>query len=272
MNTATSSPDIRLPQDVATLQQMVLQLLADVDDLNKQLAWFKRYVFGRKSEKLDPSQLILFEGVCAEAQEPPQQTSVAVSSSGLKKRNANHKGRRPLPADLPRERIEHHPPEQELICLCCGHHKEIIGQEVTEQLDYVPASFIVRQHVRYKYACKICQENVSIADLPAFAIEKGRPGNGLLAHVLTGKYADHTPLHRMEGIFARHGIDIQRSTLCDWVGACAELLCPIVGEIKRQVLSSAKIHTDDTPVPVQTKDRKKTRDGYLCPFGRAEKI
>jgi transposase len=261
----TEPPNLELPEDVDTLQQMVMHLLADLDDLNKQLAWYKRYVFGRRSEQLDPSQLTLFEGLGAEAEEPPQETPVAALSSP-KKRNGHHKGRRPLPADLPRERIEHHPPQEELICSGCGHHKEIIGQEVTEQLDYVPASFVVRQHIRYKYACKNCQGNVSIAELPAFAIEKGRPGNGLLAHVLTSKYADHLPLHRMEGIFARHGIDIQRSTLCDWVGGCAELVSAIVGDIKRRVLSSAKIHTDDTPVPVQTKDCKRTRDGYLWAY------
>jgi len=260
------TPDIKLPEDVATLKQMVLQLLADVDDLNKQLAYFKRYVFGRRSEKLDPSQLILFEALSAEAEEPLPQTPVAVSSSGPKKRNANHRGCRPLPADLPRERIEYHPPKEELICPDCGNHKDIIGQEVTEQLDYVPASFVVRQHVGYKYACKICQENVVIANLPAFPIEKGRPGSGLLAHILTSKYSDHLPLYRLEGIIARHGIDIQRSTLCDWVGGCAELLSPIAGEIKRQILDCAKIHTHDTAVPVQTKDRNKTRNGYLWAY------
>ena len=159
--------------------------------------------------------------------------------------------------------MEHHPPKEQQVCSECGHHKEIIGEEVTEQLDYVPASFVVRQHVRYKYACKHCQEGVCIADLPAFPIEKGRPGSGLLAHVLTSKYADHLPLHRMEGIFARHGVDLQRSTLCDWVGACADLLCPIVKELHRQILRSAKIHTDDTPVPIQIRGRKKTRKGYL---------
>jgi transposase len=150
--------------------------------------------------------------------------------------------------------------------LGCGNLKEIIGEEVTEQLDYVPASFVVRQNVRYKYACKQCQEGLCIADLPAFPIEKGRPGSGLLAHVLTSKYADHLPLYRLEGIFARHRIDLQRSTLCDWVGACAELLSPIVTEIHRQILTSVKIHTDDTPVPVQIRGRKKTRRGYLWAY------
>jgi len=261
----TEQSTVELPKDVETLHQMIAQLLADVDDLNKQLAWFKHYVFGRRSERVDPSQLVLFNGLEAEAEEPPRQTPVAALSSP-KKRNGNHKGRRPLPADLPRERIEHHPPREQQVCSICGHPKQIIGQNVTEQLDYVPASFVVRQHVRYKYACKQCQEGVCIADLPAFPIEKGRPGSGLLAHVLTSKYADHLPLHRLEGIFARHGIDLQRSTLCDWVGACAELLSPIVTEIHRQILRSTKIHTDDTPVPVQIRGRKKTRKGYLWTY------
>jgi len=255
-------PTVELPKDVGTLQQMIVELLADVDDLNKQLAWYKRYVFGRRSEKVDPSQLILFEDDRAGAEESPQETSVD-DSSRPKKHNSNHKGRRPLAAELPRERIEHHPPKEQQICSECGHQKEIIGEKITKQLDYVPASFVVRQHIRYKYACKQCQEGVCIADLPAFPIEKGRPGSGLLAHVLTSKYADHLPLHRMEGIFARHGVDLQRSTLCDWVGASAELLYPIVKELHRQILESAKIHTDDTPVPVQIRGHKKTRKGYL---------
>jgi transposase len=263
--TKTEPTNLELPEDVDTLQQMVVRLLADVDDLNQQLAWYKRYVFGRRSEKVDPSQLTLFESPIAESEEPPQQSPVA-APSGPKKRNGNHKGRRPLPAELPRERIEHHPPKQQRVCSGCGNPKEIIGETITEQLDYVPASFVVRQHVRYKYACKLCQQDVSIAELPAFAIEKGRGGSGLLAHVLTSKYADHLPLHRMEGIFARHGIDLRRSTLCDWVAACAELLRPIVTEIKRHILKSTKIHTDDTPVPVQVRGRKKTRKGYLWAY------
>jgi transposase len=262
----TEPSNLELPEDVDTLRQMVMHLLADVDDLNKQLAWYKRYVFGRRSERIDPSQLRMFEEPAGQEQPYAEEMQQAACVSVSGKRNGNHKGRRPLPAELPRERIEHHPPKEQLVCSGCGHPKEIIGQEITEQLDYVPASFVVRQHIRYKYACRQCQEGVCIADLPAFAIEKGRPGSGLLAHVLTSKYADHLPLHRMEGIIARHGIDLGRSTLCDWVGSCAELLWPIVAEIKRQILSSAKIHTDDTSVPVQIRGRKKTRKGYLWAY------
>ncbi|HPM22197.1 MAG TPA: IS66 family transposase, partial [Thermotogota bacterium] len=141
-----------------------------------------------------------------------------------------------------------------------------MGEEITEQLDYVPASFIVRQHVRVKYVCKNCQEGVAIADLPARPIERGRPGEGLLAHVLTSKYCDHTPLHRQEAIFKRHGVEIARSTLCDWVGECATLLTPVVTEMRRQILLAEKLHTDDTPVPARNGSGKEVHKGFLWAY------
>jgi transposase len=246
------TPLEQLPADVPVLQQMVLTLLADVDDLRRQLLWFKQHVFGRKSEKLDPNQAWLFEALGQTA----SQTSVADGASPSvpekpKPTASNHKGRKALPANLPRQRIEHHPDPEDLTCGQCGQAKQKIGEEITEQLDYVPSSFVVLQHVRVKYACKACQEGVVIGELPPMPIEKGRPGEGLVAHVLTSKYADHQPLHRLEGIFERHGVEISRSTMCDWVGQAADLLEPIVAEMKRQILLSPKIHTDDTPVKVQ---------------------
>ncbi len=261
----TNTPITELPSDVETLREMVLKLLANVDDLNQQLAWFKRHVFGRRSEKLDPAQRLLFEGLCTELESriAAEQQKADACVETPKPKNASHHGRRPLPEDLPRQRIEYHPPEEELICPSCGKEKQVIGEEITEQLDYVPASFVVRQHVRIKYACPDCKENVSIAELPAFPIEKGRPGTGLLAHIITSKYTDHLPLNRQENIFGRHDVEIRRSTMCDWVGQCAGLLEPIAKEMKRQLLKSPKIHTDDTTIPVQCKDRKSTYDGYL---------
>jgi transposase len=274
----TKTPTVELPEDISTLQAMVLQLLSDVneknrqiDDLKNQLEWFKRHVFGRRSEKLSPNQLTLFQGMTADQYEGEEQDIASEESnqrltdvSGKPKKHLN--GRRPLSEDLPRERIEYHPPKEDLICSCCGQPKHAIGEEVTEELDYVPASFIVRQHVRIKYACKNCQEGVVIADLPARPIEKGRPGPGLLANVLTSKYSDHLPLHRQEGIFKRHGVDIKRSTMCDWVRDCADLLSPIVRYMQKIILQSKKIHTDDTPVPVQDSSRTKTRKGYLWAY------
>jgi transposase len=269
---ASDTANSDLPNDIATLQRMVQQLLSNVNeqarqivDLQSQLEWFKRHVFGRRSEKLDANQLTLFEGT-TEAPPQAEDTSVAPSQkpAGVAAQSTRRRhGRVPLPAHLPRERIEHHPPKDDLICSCCGQTKQIMGEEITEELDYVPASFIVRQHVRFKYVCRHCQEGVVIADLPQRPIEKGRPGTGLLAHVLTSKYADHLPLHRLEGIFRRHEVDIHRSTMCDWVRDCADLLFPIVQYLKRLVLLSRIINTDDTPVPVLDDVRTQTRKGYL---------
>ncbi len=121
---------------------------------------------------------------------------------------------------------------------------------------------MVRQHARVRYACKKCQEDVVIADLPARPIERGRPGQGLLAHVLTSKYCDHTPLHRLEAIFQPHGVTLARSTLCDWVGECATLLMPLVQEMHRQILLSPKVHTDDTPVTARNGSGKDKHKGY----------
>jgi len=261
-----------LPDDAVTLKQMVVHLLSDMHakdrellDVKTQLEWLRRQVFGGKSERLDPNQLILFDSLAEQIAAPKGSTPPddrPVRKSGTSRRN----GRKPLPKDLPREQINLCPPKEKLVCECCGRSKERIGEEITEELDYVPASFVVRQYVRGKYACKDCQEGVVIADLPPRPIEKGRPGSGLLAHVLTSKYADHLPLHRQEQIFKRHGIDVSRKTMCDWVRDSAHLLSPIVGEVKRQLLTSKKLHTDDTPVPVQDKNKTQTRTGYLWAY------
>ena len=209
--------------------------------------------------------LTLFAGI---TQTTPRAEAASAEASrkqagAVEQPRLHRNGRVPLPAHLPRERIEHHPPKEELICSCCGQAKQIMGEEITEELDYVPASFVVRQHVRFKYVCKHCQEGVVIADLPPRPIEKGRPGTGLLAHVLTSKYADHLPLNRQQGIFRRHEVDIHRSTMCDWVRDCAHLLSPIVHYLKQLILLSKVINTDDTPVPVLDDSRTQTRKGYL---------
>jgi transposase len=258
------TPAEQLPSDTERLRQMVLTLLSHINSLQEELAQYKRYLFGHRSEKFDPKQPTLFdlpEPTVADRESIPE-APVSERSGTSSHRN----GRVPLPTHLPRERTEYHPPAEALVCSRCGQAKEPMGEEITEQLDYVPASFIVRQHVRIKYACKQCQDGVVIADLPVRPIEKGRPGEGLLAHVLTSKYVDHLPLHRMEGIFQRHGVQIARSTLCDWVGDCATLLTPLVKEMHRQILLSPKIHTDDTPVPARNGAGKEIHKGYLWTY------
>ena len=119
----------------------------------------------------------------------------------------------------------------------------------------------VIEHARLKYVCKACEGNIAIADKPRQPIEKCLAGPGLLAQVIVNKYSDHQPLHRLEKILKRNGVDLQRSTMCDWMAGCAAALKPLQDLMRRRVLKSAVIHTDDTPVPVQEKGRGSTRQG-----------
>ena len=253
-----------LPDDCGMLKQMVLTLLAQIDDLNGQLYYLKRQLFGKKSEKLDPAQRLLFENLYDEVQAKIEQQQPSEKKRVKTRKNANHKGRRPLPADLPRQTIEIEPSESEKTCALCHTPKERIGQEVTEKLEYVPASFYVKQYVRPKYACKACEGEIAIGSLPPMAIDKGIPGEGLLAHIITSKYADHAPLNRLEGILKRHGVHINVSTMCDWVGKSADLLEPLVQRMHEKILQSPKINTDDTAIPIKSPNRKgSTYNGYL---------
>jgi transposase len=179
-------------------------------------------------------------------------------------KRADHKGRNPLPGNLPRKIIEIEPAAEEKICPVCHKPKQRIGSEETEKLEYVPASFYVKKYVRYKYACMKCQSCISIGQLPAMVIDKGIAGEGLLAHIITSKYCDQNPLKRLEGILHRHGVDINVSTMCDWVGKCADLLAPLVKRMHQKIIESPKINTDDTSIPVRSpKRRGSTYNGYL---------
>jgi transposase len=145
----------------------------------------------------------------------------------------------------------HDVPAEERLCPDCGAERRPFGEEVREQLEYVPASLVVLEHVRPKYACKACAANVVIAERFPEPIEKGLPGPGLLAHVVVSQYADHLPLYRQEGILRRFGVELPRSTLCDWMAAAAGLLEPLVKAMLRRVLLSQVVQTDDTTVKVQ---------------------
>ena len=261
--TAQTSKE-NLPNDADTLKQMVLTLLGQIDDLNGRLYYLKRQLFGKKSEKLDTAQRLLFESLYNDVQAKVEQQRQSKASKIKQRRNTNHKGRKPLPADLPREIIEIEPAEQQKICSVCNSPKQRIGSEDTEKLEYVPASFKVKKYVRHKYACKQCQDNISIGQLPPMVIDKGIAGEGLLAHIITSKYNDHLPLNRLENILKRHDVDLNVSTMCDWVGRCSELLEPLVKRMHGKILQSPKINTDDTKIPVKSKGRKgSTYNGYL---------
>jgi len=159
--------------------------------------------------------------------------------------------------------VEHALPEGQCACRACGARLVKIGEELSEQLDYTPASLFVTEHVRVKYACQACEGQVVTSAMPAQPIDKGRPGPGLLAQVITAKYADHLPLNRQVDIFARHGVELSRQTLCDWVAAAADLLAPVYRDLTTAVLGGKVVQTDDTTVPVQDHERTHTRDGRL---------
>ena len=260
-----------LPTDAQTLRQLVVELLLALQDkerqigqLSSQLEALKRRIFGRSSEKLDPGQLALDLGAwlaAHSAKAAPAPVTPPASEKEIPPCNGH--GRRRLPEHLTRHRTEYHPAPGDRVCRECSADLKRIGEEVSEQLEYVPASLFVRVHARIKYACPKCQGNVVSGSLPVQPIDKGLPGAGLLAQVLTSKYNDHLPLNRLEGIFQRHGVELSRSTLCDWVAASARLLEPLVRVMKAEVLASRKIHTDDTTVPVAMNlpRRKRRRNG-----------
>jgi transposase len=245
-----------------------------IEALTHRLDRLLRKVFGHQAERVNVAQLQLaLAEVVREAEPEPVEVPArkaveeaflgpAPNPAGLQRRRKGH-GRSRLPAELKRERIEYGLTEAERACPDCGRQRAKIGETVSEQLDYVPASVIVRQHIRFKYACPHCQEHVAIASAPPQPIEKGLPGPGLLAQVLVSKFADHLPLHRQSVIFGRHGIRLSPSTLGGWVEQGAFLLEPLVLEEKRRILGSHVIGSDDTPVPVLDRGRDHTRLGRL---------
>jgi transposase len=330
---AADLPDAaHLPDDPATLKNMVLELLAtlraerrDREALQHRLHLLLQRLFGRKSERFDPNQMLLFAENTQEpngaAAAPEPATAPEAESPGPKRRGRPH-GRRHLPEDLPRRPLDHLLSDAERICVC-GHERVDIGMDVSEQLDWQPACYFVWQHRIHKYLCPFCAAKATeeravaeaapvdpiptdpsdptpsdpiptdpiptdptsaasaatapaemaetatpaadapgaIADAPRpigpaiisapkppMPIDKGLPGPGLLAHVIVSKYSDHLPLYRQENISQRQGVLIPRSTSCDWMAACAELLRPLYDLMAASVLQSLWLHTDDTPV------------------------
>ena len=232
--------------------------------MNLELA--RRY--GRRSERRDadhPDQGYLFgeppaevpaESVDDDASGDPQEEASEPLESSTPKKRKGRNGRRRLPGHLPREETVLELEEDDRRCHCCAEPMGEIGREVSETLDYKPASLFVRRTIRPKYACQKCHEGVLTAEPPRGPIERGLPGPGLLAQVVVGKYADHLPLNRQESILARHGLEISRQTLSDWVAAVANLYTPIRDALKAQILKGPRIFTDDTQVRVLNPERR----------------
>jgi transposase len=267
---AIAAPDLSA-LDVDGLRAMVLEQHAVIERLQTMIAHLRRMQFGRKSEKIDRQveqlELELEELESAKAArleqlqhklEPAKAAGVAVIRKPV---------RRPLPNHLAREVETHLPAEQD--CPACGAELKKLGEDVSEVLEWVPASFKVIRHVRPKMCCSKCDVIVQ-AEAPSRPIARGLAGPGLLAHVLVSKYCDHLPLHRQSEIYAREGVELERSTLADWVGSASKLLEPLNDALRKHVMSAAKLHADDTPVPVLEPGKGRTKTGRLWTYVRDE--
>jgi transposase len=257
-----------LPEDPVILQQMIRELL-DVlrqtrhenEQLQHRLDLLLRRLYGPRTERFDPNQPLLIPDAfdCpappSSQDAPPTADPDPEAAADTKKRQRGH-GRKELPKNLPRVPIVHELTDAERRCPECGEPRAQISAERSEQLDYKPASLFVVEHVRCTYACPRCEGQVVTAGKPAQPITKGLPGPGLLAHVITEKYADHIPLHRQERRLARQGVELSRSTLCDWMAGAAKTLEPLYDLMRTLILLCGTIHTDDTPVKVRDSERK----------------
>lgn len=219
---------------------------SEIERLQHKLQALIHRLWGRRSERGAPGQSMLFHDDAE--QEQPVKPDAASDGEEVVESTSPKKKRKPRAAkgkDLPRTRIKHDVTPEEKICACCG-------EDVREEYDYVPASVLVKEHVRPKYACRSCGDGVVIARLPPVLIEKGMSGPGLLAQIVTAQYADHLPLYRQEAIFLRHGLELSHQTMCDWLHAAAHPLTPIVLTMRRDLLRRPVIQSDDTHVLMQT--------------------
>jgi transposase len=256
-------------QLIATHEQL-LSRENEIAHLKLLIARLERMQFGRKSEKIQ-RQIEQLELRLEELQSNRVEaiSSAEPSSAPSPKIPSYEKPtRRSLPDHLPRETRTHQP--QETVCPECQGELRKLGEDVSEVLEYVPASFVVIRHVRPKLSCTKCDCIVQAA-AASRPIERGMAGPGLLAHVLVSKYCDHQPLYRQSEIYARQGVELERSTLADWVGGSARLLDPLVEALRHYVMAASKLHADDTPVPVLAPGNGKTKTGRLWTYVRDDR-
>src|SRR3954452_24311812 len=248
-------------QDILRAERDAAQ--AEIEKLRLLIRQLQRGQFGRRSEKLDPDQLQLgledLEQSVAAAE--ATQEEVAARNSTPRTPRVRRRNLGALPAHLPR--IEVLVDLEDKSCPCCGKSMHAIGEDTSEMLDPVPAVLRVKVIRRPRYACRACEEAVVQALAPERPITGGMASEALLAHVLVAKYADFLPLYRQAQIFGRQGIELDRSTLCDWVGRACWWLEPLWCLLRRHVMSSTRIFADDTPLPVLDPGRGRTKTGRL---------
>ena len=267
MPDAAAIPEPKLPDDVAVCHGMLRELLGTHGQLHKRIGHLEHQVeqllkrlYGPRADKLHPDQGTLFR-------DPPEPAPVEVPpppTPEVKPRKGH--GRAALPANLRRETVIVDIPDAEKALI--GGVWTKIGEEISEQLDYTPSSLFVRRTVRPKYVVRFATQadELRIADLPPQALPRCKAAPGLIADVVVAKLVDHLPLYRQEKRYARQGVPLSRSTLCEWMADTATVLAPLYALLKARVVGQAVVHTDDTPVPVQDPTREHCRTGRLWAY------
>lgn len=265
-----SEPIVSLPDDPAALKAMLVAREAEIDRLHQIIKELQRHRFGRRAESLPVDQLLLgleeAEQVEAAGQAEDDPTDVSAHKARARQRRTN---RGALPAHLPR--LERVIDLDDRTCPCCRGDLHVIGEDVSERLDVVPAQFRVSVTRRPKYACRACEDVIVQAPAPARLVEGGIPTEATVAHVLVSKYADHLPLYRQAQIYARQGVTLDRSTLADWVGKAAFLLRPVHERLFETLKGSDRLFADETTAPVLDPGRGQTKTGQLFAYARDDR-
>src|SRR5215813_7504525 len=252
---------------IISQHELITSRDSEIEQLKLLIAKLRRMQFGRKSEKLE-RQIEQLELRLEALQMNDAETVATLPKAMANIERIARSVRRPLPAHLPRE-VQTLLPKEEA-CPDCGGVLHKLGEDVSEIMERVPARCYVIRQVRVKLACGSCDKIVQ-AQAPSRPIERGMAGPGLLAHVLVSKYCDHLPLYRQSQIYARSGVELDRSTLAEWVGGSSELLAPLVEALRRHVLAAGKLHADDIPVPVLAPGLGKTKTGRLWTYVRDDR-
>ncbi len=266
----------QLPDDPEELKQLLLKHSSVIEVLRAEVLRLRRWRFGRSSEVLDTSiapELPLAGGAIAapttqHGPSDPVRPAKLMAVDIACPRAGHRRPARLLPPELPRVVLVHAPGRR--TCPDCGQQLSRLGEDSSEQLDYVHGYFQVIRHVRPKLSCRTCARIVQ-APAPSRPIERGLPTAALLAQVVAAKYADHVPLYRQEGIYRRSGVELPRATLASWVAEAAALVDPLVTALQRYVMRATKLHADDTPVPVLSPGRGRTRTGRLWAYVREDR-
>jgi transposase len=261
-----------LPDDPTILREIIGTQAQEIARLNRQTDLLKHYIrelrkqhYGPRSERIPQDQQVFgFYGNVEEKERPGAPEGQTTSVPAGKRKPS---GRKIIPPELRREVVVHDVPDHEKTCPQCREARKRFGEETSERLEYQAAELYVVQDVRPKYACpKKCGTGVAVADPPAQVIPKSKVGPSLLAHILWAKYGLHLPLYRQEIMFGMIGLEIPRSTLCQWIGRCVELLLPIYEAMKRDVLLSDVLFSDDSPVRLLEPGLGKTRQARVWSY------